>query len=84
MGGWRTTLAPRDGASRDPNPAPSARRVSRTARGGIRGVQDFGKQFRALAKGAGIQNVRIHDLRHAGATILMTRRQRFAGAIVSA
>ena len=29
-------------ASRDPNPAPSARRVSRTARGGIRGVQDFG------------------------------------------
>ena len=33
---------------------------------------DFGKQFRALAKAAGIQNVRIHDLRHAGATILMT------------
>jgi integrase len=33
---------------------------------------DFGKQFRALAKGAGVQNVRIHDLRHAGATILMT------------
>jgi hypothetical protein len=29
-------------ASRDPNPAPSARRVSRTARGEIRGVQDFG------------------------------------------
>ena len=26
-------------ASRDPNPAPSARRVSRTARGGIRGVR---------------------------------------------
>jgi integrase len=33
---------------------------------------DFGKQFRALAKAAGMQNVRIHDLRHAGATILMT------------
>ena len=33
---------------------------------------DFGKQFRALAKGVGIHNVRIHDLRHAGATILMT------------
>ena len=33
---------------------------------------DFGKQFRALAKAAGVQNVRIHDLRHAGATILMT------------
>src|SRR5206468_4558082 len=33
---------------------------------------DFGKQFHALAKAAGIQNVRIHDLRHAGATILMT------------
>jgi integrase len=33
---------------------------------------DFGKQFRALAKATGIQNVRIHDLRHAGATILMT------------
>ena len=33
---------------------------------------DFGKQFRVLAKGAGIQNVRIHDLRYAGATILMT------------
>jgi len=33
---------------------------------------DFGKQFRALAKAAGIENVRIHDLRHAGATILMT------------
>jgi hypothetical protein len=33
---------------------------------------DFGKQFRALAKAAGIQNVRSHDLRRAGATILMT------------
>ena len=33
---------------------------------------DFGKQFRALAKATGIQNVRIHDLRHAGATMLMT------------
>ena len=33
---------------------------------------DFGKQFRALAKATGVQNVRIHDLRHAGATILMT------------
>jgi len=33
---------------------------------------DFGKQFRALAKAANVQNVRIHDLRHAGATILMT------------
>ncbi len=27
---------------------------------------------RALAKAAGVQNVRIHDQRHAGATILMT------------
>jgi integrase len=35
---------------------------------------DFGKQFRALAKAAGIENVRIHDLRHAGATILVTLR----------
>ena len=33
---------------------------------------DFGKQFRGLAKAAGVQNVRIQDLRHAGATILMT------------
>jgi integrase len=33
---------------------------------------DLGKQFRALAKATGIQNVCIHDLRHAGATILMT------------
>src|SRR5438445_13860309 len=33
---------------------------------------DFGKQFRALVKAAGVENVRIHDLRHAGATILMT------------
>ena len=33
---------------------------------------DFGKQFRALTKAAGVQNVRIHDLRHVGATILMT------------
>src|SRR2546425_8224547 len=33
---------------------------------------DFGKQFRALAKATGIHNVRIHDLRHAGATLLMT------------
>ena len=33
---------------------------------------DLGKQFRALAKATGIQDVRIHDLRHAGATILMT------------
>jgi hypothetical protein len=32
----------------------------------------LGKQFRALAKSANVQNVRIHDLRHAGATILMT------------
>ena len=32
---------------------------------------DFGKQFRALAKAACVENVRIHDLRHAGATILM-------------
>jgi hypothetical protein len=36
-------------------------------------VWDFGKQFRALAKAAGVQNVRIHDLRHAGATILIPR-----------
>jgi hypothetical protein len=34
--------------------------------------QHLGKQFRALAKAAGVANVRIHDLRHAGATILMT------------
>ena len=33
---------------------------------------DLGKQFRALAKAAGVTDVRIHDLRHAGATILMT------------
>jgi integrase len=33
---------------------------------------DFGKQFRALAKAAGVQNIRIHNLRHAGPTILMT------------
>jgi len=33
---------------------------------------DFGKHFRALAEAAGVQDVRIHDLRHAGATILMT------------
>lgn len=33
---------------------------------------DLGKQFRALAKAANVDNVRIHDLRHAGATILMT------------
>src|SRR4029453_3295992 len=32
---------------------------------------DFGKQFRALAKAAAVQNVRIHDLRHAGARSLM-------------
>ena len=32
----------------------------------------MGKQFRALAKAAGLTDVRIHDLRHAGATILMT------------
>ena len=40
------------------------------ARLGIRHRQ--GKQFRALAKAAGLQDVRIHDLRHAGVTILMT------------
>jgi integrase len=33
---------------------------------------DFGKQFRTLAKTAGLRDIRIHDLRHAGATILMT------------
>jgi integrase len=33
---------------------------------------DCGKQFRALAKSAGVRDIRIHDLRHAGATILMT------------
>jgi Phage integrase family len=33
---------------------------------------DFGKQFRALAKAAAVLDVRIHDVRHAGATILMT------------
>jgi len=33
---------------------------------------DIGQSFRALAKTAGVQNIRIHDLRHAGATILMT------------
>ena len=33
---------------------------------------DLGKPFRALAKAADLQDVRIHDLRHAGATILMT------------
>jgi integrase len=33
---------------------------------------DFGKEFRALAKAANLKDIRIHDLRHAGATILMT------------
>ena len=33
---------------------------------------DCGKEFRELAKAANVQNIRIHDLRHAGATILMT------------
>jgi integrase len=33
---------------------------------------DIGKQFRLLAAAAKVTNVRIHDLRHAGATILMT------------
>ena len=33
---------------------------------------DCGKEFRALAKTANVENVRIHDLRHAGATILMS------------
>ena len=33
---------------------------------------DFGKQFRVLAKNANLRDIRIHDLRHAGATILMT------------
>jgi integrase len=32
---------------------------------------DVGYQFRGLARAAGIENIRIHDLRHAGATILM-------------
>jgi hypothetical protein len=31
-----------------------------------------GKQFSALGKAAGVQNIRSHDLWHAGATILMT------------
>jgi integrase len=43
-----------------------------TARANTEACHGGGKQFRALAKAAGIQNVRIHDLRHAGATILMT------------
>ena len=33
---------------------------------------DYGKEFRALAKAANLKDIRIHDLRHAGATILMT------------
>jgi hypothetical protein len=33
---------------------------------------DVGKGFRALAQTTNVQGVRIHDLRHAGATILMT------------
>jgi integrase len=33
---------------------------------------DYGKEFRALAKAANVKDIRIHDLRHAGATILMT------------
>jgi len=33
---------------------------------------DCGKEFRALAKAANLKDIRIHDLRHAGATILMT------------
>src|SRR5262245_7605080 len=35
---------------------------------------DCGKQLRALAKSAGVRDIRIHDLRHAGAPILMTLR----------
>jgi integrase len=31
---------------------------------------DCGKQFRGFAKAAGVPDIRIHDLRHAGATIL--------------
>ena len=33
---------------------------------------DYGKEFRALAQAAHVKDIRIHDLRHAGATILMT------------
>jgi integrase len=33
---------------------------------------DYGKEFRALAKAANVKDIRIHDLRHAGATILMS------------
>jgi integrase len=33
---------------------------------------DIGQQFRELARTADVVNVRIHDLRHAGATILMS------------
>lgn len=33
---------------------------------------DYGKEFRALATAANLKDIRIHDLRHAGATILMT------------
>jgi integrase len=33
---------------------------------------DYGKEFRALAKAANVPDIRIHDLRHAGATILRT------------
>jgi hypothetical protein len=37
---------------------------------------DCGKEFRALAKAAHVENIRIHDLRHAGATTLMTLASR--------
>jgi integrase len=43
-----------------------------TGQDGSRDRWDLGKQFRALAKAAAIRDIRIHDLRHAGATILMT------------
>lgn len=33
---------------------------------------DTGKEFQALVATAGLQNIRIHDLRHAAATMLMT------------
>jgi hypothetical protein len=82
-GGYRATLVRRNAISgtRDPQSIvktlgvsprlrrclfPSRRPASRNR--SVPTAQDFGKQFRARQSGR-LQNVRIRDLRHAGATI---------------